>query len=731
MLKIDYHFSRNQGNKIEKFSPPDEIKEIPSTIAILEAPNASGKSTLLNILAIGLNGHRIDPKKCNISDSIRERIKDLLDSPNHELTFDFSIKNGNDSLEIVSGKKDPSIKDIITYEISGGKKTNLTDVNFPDKYFFIYDIPENPLKRLPYLIQQIKSQQASLGYQVGDLTGQVHTLLQEIREAKNPEKIEALKEKIRGLNEENSRINTEISGTEYIKAELAKYQAHKFYRHYVNSLERLGDQLIGLESKIKNYGKNKKSKNSQYSNQLKIVVQSVDIIRENHKKLSDYFPAIFSENRSPEIKTALKNWAFFKPDQILETLFLNENYPRLTEYFIKEIQLLNQDPKLKKAAEARKFYSELLRILRNYEKSDFLFPGQNKSLAQIIADLENECKNYSHLATVMDNFSQSLELLREMSKVFQQLPPILQKTLSLKGKVKIIDEAEQDTLEDLENLFTKREKEYNVTIAAITKYKDVIGDEFALDQLSYEDLGEIVSDFQKTHPDLSKYFSLTEDQITRELMKISGAIHEMRDHIVRNNKIVEKETSELKRLESRPEHKYQEKYQVLEEIHEHCQNLERIIRQSLKNHLENLGNRVQAKNSNEQMVYDLVFRYLSKRIPVIPYNDEMITTQKIDLINKTIIDESGKRTINFSDISTGQGISIYLRSLLKLPKEDKRKIIAFFDEIATMDSKTLGYLIDDLIQLDKNNRLLCAILVQKSDKLQLRTINGPDVNVRS
>ena len=729
MLKIDYNFTRNQGNKIEHFSPPTEIKEISSTIAILEAPNASGKSTLLNILALGLHGHQIDPGKCHISSSIRERIKDLANSPNHELTFDFSITDEENSLEIVAEKTDPATQDIISYELNDGKKVALSHINFPQKYFFIYDIPEDPLKRLPHLVQQIQSQQGDIAYKVGTLKDDVRIILQEIREARNPEKIESLRENLKRLDEENSRIDGEIADNEIVIKGLKEYQAYKFYRRYRTLKEHHEYQLNDLDSKIKNYSKNKKSKSSQYSNQIKIAAQCVDRLSEDHKKLSKYFDGIFSEKKSPAIKDALKNWDSFKPEQILETLFLNDNHPKLTEPFIDEIQLLAQDPELKRAAEARRFYSELLRILRNYEKTGFQFPGQNKSLGQIIADLEEECKNYSHLAHTTDNYSQSLELLREMARVFDQLPPILQKARTLKGKIKTIDEAEQDTLEDLENRFFKLENEYNGVIATITNYKRVIGDEVAVDQLSYDEIGDIVSDIERAHPNLSKYFSLTEDQISTELMKINGGIHDRHDQIARNRKIIEKKSFELVTLESKPEHKYQAKYDVLAQIHNHCENLERIIRQSLGDHLSHLEEKKPAEDAHEQKIYDMIFRYLSKKIPEVPYIDEIITTQKIDLVNQEIIDISGERIIKFSDISTGQGISIYLRSLLKLPKEDPRKIIAFFDEIATMDTKTLGYLVDDLVKLEKNGRLLCAILVQKSDELKLRTINGSGLDV--
>jgi hypothetical protein len=724
LLKVDYKFARDRGNKIERFTPPDEIREIPNTIAILEAPNASGKSTLLNILALGLHANTINPAKCHISGSIRDRIQSLLDASNHELTFNFSITDPDASLEIIAEKHDGKNSEIITREISAGKKTTLTDISLPEKYFLIYDIPENPLERLPYMVDQIRSQQQDLTDRLKLLKEQAHSLLKDIKDAKNPQRIEYLQTNLHRLQEDSEKREAEIVDLQDKETTIALYQAYKFYRHYRRIRDNLEFELDKIENKKKFFNSSKKRKNTQYSNQLEIAHGHIENVRRYHTEISKYFEAIFSGSQPKEIKTAIKEWESIKPDRILETFYINENYIKSIDFFISEIRKKNQDSALKKAADAKKFYSDLLSILRSYEKSDFLFPGVDKSLTQIITDLENECKKYSHHAKVVDNYSHSLRLLTEMKAAFAALPPVLEKLRTLKGRV---TEDETDDTESLEELLKRgqlRERERDEAAAALLRYKRVIGERVDVENLNYDELQEIIINYQQEHPDLSRYFFFTEDQITSDLKKIRQNIHDHHDNIKRNERIIEKESGELNVLENRPKHKYQDQYDEIENLYRHCEKLEVIIRQSLGNHLSDLagqGKKKSPPNAAAVKVYDLIFRYLAKKIPEVPYIDEIIIPEKIDLVNRSIIDKAGGR-ISFDDISAGQGISLYLRSLLKLPKEDKRKIIAFFDEISTMDPKTLKYLIDDLIQLEKNDRLLCALLVQKSRKLQLKDV---------
>ena len=100
----------------------------------------------------------------------------------------------------------------ILKKIINEQKNILTDITFPKKYYLVYDIPENPLKRLPHLIQQIKSQQTNIGNRVTALKNSIHEMLTEIKDCKDPQKIAHLKQQIEKLNVE---IETRQKEVEY------------------------------------------------------------------------------------------------------------------------------------------------------------------------------------------------------------------------------------------------------------------------------------------------------------------------------------------------------------------------------------------------------------------------------------------------------------------------------------------------------------------------------------
>ena len=55
MIKINYTIERDEGNEVIEFKPNLIPTELPN-IAYIQGPNSSGKSTLLNIIALAFFG---------------------------------------------------------------------------------------------------------------------------------------------------------------------------------------------------------------------------------------------------------------------------------------------------------------------------------------------------------------------------------------------------------------------------------------------------------------------------------------------------------------------------------------------------------------------------------------------------------------------------------------------------------------------------------------------------
>ncbi|MCK5629155.1 MAG: AAA family ATPase, partial [Nanoarchaeota archaeon] len=153
MLEVDYELNRQEGAGHERIFHVDEgLKTINSNAIYIEAPNAKGKSTFLNILAIALYGDRLDETDSRISQSLRSDIKYMTERENQNYTFKVIIKSKDESIQLISTKANPNSDDIEVKEIINGKERFLPLSTFRDEYFLIYDIPEDPLNRITEIL---------------------------------------------------------------------------------------------------------------------------------------------------------------------------------------------------------------------------------------------------------------------------------------------------------------------------------------------------------------------------------------------------------------------------------------------------------------------------------------------------------------------------------------------------------------------------------------------------
>ena len=90
MLKYNYTIIRDEGDVTKTYVPNEIPIELPSVVHI-QGPNSSGKSTLLNILALGLFAHKL--KQDEMPLSLREKLDGLINSDHQKLTFEFEIFN--------------------------------------------------------------------------------------------------------------------------------------------------------------------------------------------------------------------------------------------------------------------------------------------------------------------------------------------------------------------------------------------------------------------------------------------------------------------------------------------------------------------------------------------------------------------------------------------------------------------------------------------------------------
>jgi len=138
MLEYDYLIQRNEGNSEVKYAPLAIPKTLPNLVYI-EGPNSSGKSTLLNFIALGLHG--IENR--NLNPVLLEKLKTILNSDHQKINFCFTITDEKNDLKLIAKKENVNTNEIKLYEETpAGNKLLIPEI-FEKKYDLIYDIPNN------------------------------------------------------------------------------------------------------------------------------------------------------------------------------------------------------------------------------------------------------------------------------------------------------------------------------------------------------------------------------------------------------------------------------------------------------------------------------------------------------------------------------------------------------------------------------------------------------------
>ena len=136
MIKYDYQIIRQEGNVENTYTPTEFPKEIP-LLSIIEGPNSSGKSTLLNIIALAFGGNKND----ELSTSLREQVDYLLNSGHQTLKFNLEINNPIMDIKIVIEKRKHGSPAIVIKEILGSTESIISADTLSKDYKLIYDLP--------------------------------------------------------------------------------------------------------------------------------------------------------------------------------------------------------------------------------------------------------------------------------------------------------------------------------------------------------------------------------------------------------------------------------------------------------------------------------------------------------------------------------------------------------------------------------------------------------------
>jgi len=712
MLKYDYLIERNDG-QLRKFVPSKIGKELPNLVYI-EGPNSSGKSTLLNIIALGLLGN----KSKKINQTLINKINSLINSNHQKIKFNFEISTPGESLILRSVKNDLNLNEIRLEENIDGKGFKpMSFERFESKYNLIYDIPNNPTERLRDLLDEIREEQIRYGNKMSSFHIYLRDMLSEITQYRDPERLKKLKDTIEDIDEKKGKLELKIPELINLLDSLEKFSYVKFYAYYLNETERIYSRIEEIEKEGQDLQKSKIKVSKRHIRLRNIISNLQDDVRE---LINNVTPPI--EIYIPNIeKIHLDIWKELNIYRII-------NFEMDNTVETETIHFLTVFNSMKLEIESNDFYQNafvidnIIQFLDEYKNTSILIPKLKINIKEFIALLEEENKEnkrlierYKNIDLITQNLERMKRMIGNIKTNLVELRNISSKDISLTEEIYDFDE-ETSLLKDLKDKYHRNREKWDIYLKkCVTKDIDIVSLE--------SKLPELIKEFSK-NKDLEVFFSMAENQLESNILSIQEDIAENKRQVIGYDVLLDQYVGEKEKLEKQEPHKYENNKYELEKLVQKTE----IISQKLLSEYRNLINKLisdQVKkfvNKGEEKYYNEVFKYLAFKIGAFRHIEDTYKAKSVDLVQGIIITENN-HTIHLSDMGTGQSQSAYLLGLLNV-KNDDRKIIALFDEIAMMDDSSLEPVSEKLRDLYRTKRLLLGILVQKANDIKVVPLYG-------
>lgn len=700
MINVDYVIERKlSDNNIQVLKPNVIPSQLPN-IVYIEGPNDSGKSTMLNLVALAFFGIKND----SVKDSLKLKLKNFINSDYQRLKFSVEIFNKDKSIYLRAKKEDFIDNDIVVEEnISNKGFKSLSWESFNKRYNLIYDIPERPTERLGDLLNELELQQYRIGENVKNVNHYIRDVINEINEYKNPERINTLKNKIIQMKEDITNYGLNIPTKEKIVKELKQYYYFMSYCKLLNEFSMINDRLEKLKKRYKdNKGKKIRVGGDIQELQININRSLEEIFTVKNEIKTLVLKYIFDND-----KKKFKDWdeiPVFTKEIIDErlTILVGEYLEKLE----KEIQKIVNDSDYKGSF----ILNDIIQYLEKYENLNIELTKLELNLKELIGLLKEENKKYEKLQLKYNSLNKLRESLEEIKANIITTNHLI-KQVSQKSKEK--GNYTDIDLNELKKLINEDDNNLKETEGKLSFYSAKCI-ECNIDKKYLEsNNSELIHQFS-SNKDLEPFFSLRPEELYSRITSIDSDISSSKSDCETKKTLIDEYKKELSNLESKGEHKYEKYLDKLNLLFDKSEKLSGRILFKYTKLIKNVKeNNIDKKNEEEDIYYNEIFKYLAKKIDKFWYMDKQYAAEKIDLLDNIIYTKEGIM-IRIADLGTGRGQSAYLTGLLNI-YDDNRKIIALFDEIAAMDRNSLKPIFNKIYELYSKDKLLVGMLVQKLD----------------
>lgn len=406
MINYTYKLIRNEGDEKVIYEPKMIPQELPS-LSYIEGPNSSGKSTLLNIIALGFKGNQ----RKDISKALINKMNSLMDSSYQQLSFEVTIKDNVTHLII---SKDLESNQVVIYDNTNGKRKPIAPELLEDRYNLIYDIPDDPINRLRQLTVTISNNQKYISHRVFEFETFLRNQLELAKNARNPQKIDELESAIKSKKNEYNILSEEISKkNEYLEV-LENYTYSKFYKEYSLRVKNVSKEIENLEKGLK---KTNKKIIDTYQKERKLFSEYQIDINDCYDKLTPTIREVFKDEKN--IQNLWDNLAKYLED-IFKELEVSSNVIKITQLIeSKFINIINN--KNKDLVVEFDTWKRVIDLLSSLNKKDSIVPGVDKSIKEFIEILKAESLKNEKNVKKQEELEKGLDIIRQINKELQLL----------------------------------------------------------------------------------------------------------------------------------------------------------------------------------------------------------------------------------------------------------------------------------------------------------------------
>ena len=710
MIELDYTLERDMGSgNIRTFKPEKIPTKLPNLVHI-EGPNSSGKSTFLHILALSMYGY--DNKKIN--QGLRNKINILVDSDYQKLVFDLKVINKDGSLSLHSFKKDPDSKEIVVYESKDGEKEKpIILERFEDKYNLIYDIPDKPTERLNQLTKEIQEGQRRFSDKVESLHACIDKIITDVSESRDPKRLDERKRKLEEICSDKKTFEKKRDQIKEFLGLLERYMYCKYFIEYSDKYAHIDDMINRLERKRSSRPQVKRRFETQHKNSRDRINKKLSSMDDKFRILTSLLNNILGDKE----RNHMNIWKRIRLlDAIIDYEF-NDSLEKEITHFINILTDIKARKSSDESLHDAKIIQDMIEFLREYENSNLLLPKFEITIADFIKELEAKNKTNIALLNSLSTLNKAIDLLNELDVGCKNITPELEDLKSLAEK----EIVHSDQISDMGQIesdiagyksdLSKVEKKLDIYYhGCIDKKIDVNLDDGKL-QAQIHEIEKI--------DELTPYFGYNEKQLHEKINDLESDLKRMNKDIETKCFFISDYEKEIKKLEAKEPHDYQPYVEKLNKISLRTRGILQKLRTEYKNNIDALidSNHSKVGLDKDERYFLEVSKYLGNRIGTFRHIDQEYKADIVDLISGKIITENGD-IIRLIDMGTGQSQSAYLMGLLNT-KDDNRKIIALFDEVAMMDSISLEPIYQKFNDLYDEGRLLVGIMVQKADDMKI------------